>query len=753
MKKAILIILIQLIVLLAGYHVCWAATETLDLQNAVTDRQGEGWDWKADTKTLTLKGIDWAFDEAANAIILPEEAHLVIADGTKNKIVYSEAYTGTKDVIVAVSDLTVSGTGELIVKNDDFRTYYGNIICVEQGDLEVKDAQIIVNGDIYGSGFCCLEGNISLSDCTCQIQVGDHTAAISTKKELNILGGIYHLSGKNGLTADIIKISNGEIDINASHDGVSSRRFYMNDGQVNISSGWKGIRCLYGDWSIPNVWEKPAQEAMIVIAGGRLSINANTTGISTNGQMTFKDCQLNIKAAEIGISGVPMDEAISITNADVNISGIPAIFLTSIEDCSLAADDVIKIDPNLAASVGMQPIRYKFDLYDGNKLVCENYTYYTLMEPNSPTYYKGQFQTSDVSYDVSVSRGARSIWYDGSGLMGAAEASNSISGFYVDGKYIQPKEDMGIPYIDEAGRTMVPLRCAAEALGAAVEWNEAENSITVRKEGYDSAHFTVNSTASYTFGKRFYYSCIIHDTVMDTTPTIKASRVYIPLRYLAQALDAEVRFDNDTKRIDIISFEKRMQENPESNIAQWYQQIWMLQSISSGFDVAEVTPEWLGFAFHDKPDESLGKFLLEDLKTLKLTDKKDLTDTIEQLVALKMYKDDPTGHWGDRAGMAFSAMQAAALVNCGYNTGLLTRDEVLNYAEQIAELIDDNFTDWAEVIDNYYDSLEAYRASATLYYGVITAQTFDHDWKSWGYLAPAVLDRFDNALFRESVIK
>ncbi|MDH7479528.1 MAG: copper amine oxidase N-terminal domain-containing protein, partial [Syntrophomonadaceae bacterium] len=47
----------------------------------------------------------------------------------------------------------------------------------------------------------------------------------------------------------------------------------------------------------------------------------------------------------------------------------------------------------------------------------------------------------------------------------------------------QPVKSDVPPYIDGSGRTMVPVRFVVEALGAGVEWREAERKVLVRGAG------------------------------------------------------------------------------------------------------------------------------------------------------------------------------------------------------------------------------------------------------------------------------
>ncbi|GEA16855.1 hypothetical protein E308F_31010 [Moorella sp. E308F] len=110
----------------------------------------------------------------------------------------------------------------------------------------------------------------------------------------------------------------------------------------------------------------------------------------------------------------------------------------------------------------------------------------------------------------------------------------------VDGREIHPD----VPaYINEDNRTMIPYRAVSEALGATVDWNEADQSVTVRYEG---------RTVVVWIGKNTY-TVNGQQKVMDTVPVIKNDRTMIPLRAVAEGLGCEVRWDGINYIVYVIS--------------------------------------------------------------------------------------------------------------------------------------------------------------------------------------------------------
>jgi hypothetical protein len=85
----------------------------------------------------------------------------------------------------------------------------------------------------------------------------------------------------------------------------------------------------------------------------------------------------------------------------------------------------------------------------------------------------------------------------------------------------------------ESGRTLVPCRVIAEALGAFVNWdNETRTVIIERKK--DSFQLAPDSTIAFKNGEQI---------VLDVPGKIVGDRLYVPLRIIAESLGAKVIWD------------------------------------------------------------------------------------------------------------------------------------------------------------------------------------------------------------------
>ncbi|MCR4435039.1 MAG: copper amine oxidase N-terminal domain-containing protein [Clostridiales bacterium] len=103
------------------------------------------------------------------------------------------------------------------------------------------------------------------------------------------------------------------------------------------------------------------------------------------------------------------------------------------------------------------------------------------------------------------------------------------------------------PFINEDGRTMVPLRFVSTALGAEVDWNGGTQLVTITRGELRIALVVGRSEA------------IVHtgtgDTkrTFDTRAVIKDDRTFVPLRFVSETLGAGVAWDSRNKTVIIRS--------------------------------------------------------------------------------------------------------------------------------------------------------------------------------------------------------
>ena len=87
------------------------------------------------------------------------------------------------------------------------------------------------------------------------------------------------------------------------------------------------------------------------------------------------------------------------------------------------------------------------------------------------------------------------------------------------------------PYIDDAWRTMVPIRALMEAFDSEVIWNQDDSTVTINFDGDTQIVMTVGETG---------YTIDGVDGEMDTVPVNTGDRVYVPIRFVAEGIGFHV---------------------------------------------------------------------------------------------------------------------------------------------------------------------------------------------------------------------
>ncbi|WP_304942758.1 copper amine oxidase N-terminal domain-containing protein, partial [Vallitalea guaymasensis] len=101
------------------------------------------------------------------------------------------------------------------------------------------------------------------------------------------------------------------------------------------------------------------------------------------------------------------------------------------------------------------------------------------------------------------------------------------------------------PFIDANNRTLVPIRFISEALGGQVSWDGDLQQATIT---YDNKVITLVINK-----KEITVDDEVH--VMDTQAILKDSRTYVPVRFVSEAMGANVEWDS-TKYIVTITLKR-----------------------------------------------------------------------------------------------------------------------------------------------------------------------------------------------------
>jgi hypothetical protein len=97
------------------------------------------------------------------------------------------------------------------------------------------------------------------------------------------------------------------------------------------------------------------------------------------------------------------------------------------------------------------------------------------------------------------------------------------------------------PYVDENGRTMVPVRFVSEMLGADVKWNN-ETRTAIIKTSDKNIIMTIGSKTPTVNGQAIE---------LDTAAAMVEGRTMVPLRFVSEALDSKVTWDKGGNAVQV----------------------------------------------------------------------------------------------------------------------------------------------------------------------------------------------------------
>ena len=133
-------------------------------------------------------------------------------------------------------------------------------------------------------------------------------------------------------------------------------------------------------------------------------------------------------------------------------------------------------------------------------------------------------------------------------LMTTAVAESNSVDVYVDGKLAVYDP----PAMIYNQRTMIPLRAVSETLGWDVEW-DAEAGVAYIMD--NERGVTLGISPGVDFIGKAVLDEEAYKITIDTPPIMYDSRLFIPVRAVAEALDVEVGWEAETRSVIVTTFE------------------------------------------------------------------------------------------------------------------------------------------------------------------------------------------------------
>lgn len=240
---------------------------------------------------------------AALNIVSASEVILVLADGSVNALSDASSYAtgedGPSGALHSSADLTITGTGSLIVNgnyNDSIVAKDGlvidsGVIAVNAVDdaIRGKDYLAISGGTITatagGDGLKsdnaedAAKGFVAIKGGTVTVTAGD--GGVNGQTDTIVGGGDLTVSaGGDGLTSNTaLAVGGGTITVAASTEGLESAETAITGGMLDFTSSGDAINASVSDTFIA----MPS----LVISGGTVDLDAEGDGIDVNGTFTM----------------------------------------------------------------------------------------------------------------------------------------------------------------------------------------------------------------------------------------------------------------------------------------------------------------------------------------------------------------------------------------------------------------------------------------------------------------------------------
>lgn len=288
--------------------------------------------------------------------------------------------------------------------------------------------------------------------------------------------------------------------------------------------------------------------------------------------------------------------------------------------------------------------------------------------------------------------------------------------------------EMDVPPDVRDGRTMVPIRVVAEALGADVEWVQNTQQIIMTRAGV-TVTMTLNSTTATIDGEA---------VEMDVAPYATEGRTLIPARYVAEFFGQKVDWDGNRRQV-LITEDKSVAG--DSNLEQWAVNMGLIygfQYFGSNYGLPAPYGKPIRFGMYDRTAkevestrtglannwgiESRDELIslvqrmtfhghndsFQDAATIvKAMNDKAFDDLVARSSTVDKYMWPYTREinqrWGDKGILAWDLSRMGAMVQWGYNAGYITYEEALALVEPAAQLTQETFTSWDEFYLNYLD--------------------------------------------------
>jgi len=507
-------------------------------------------------ETITVNKGEVTIDQDGNTVTVPEGSEVKVGDVTVNKgevtvepadnnaaepeedkvtiSAGSEIEVDGKDITVGEGGATIesgeSGStvtlpeGSQIEIGEDTKITVGEggttitpeeeVILPEGSEIEIGEGTKITVGDGEGNDDTATitpEGEVTLPDGS-KIETGEDT-------EITVGEGGATLDPDSGditlSEGSKIEVGGNEIIVGDGEGEDDTVKIDSENGTVIIPEGstiTQGngtvIESVDGDLTLDDDGNVVIPEGGTVNVDGRPTVFPNGGGIDTDGTVNITPNTSNSGNKSSKKYDVSVDTK-NIKNGSVKLSPSKAkkgatVTLTVTPDAGYELEKLVVLDK------------------DGNKveLTDKGDGKFTFKMPRGGVEVDAEFVEADAAgkSEIVLTIGSNIVMVDGEPVV------NDVA-----------------PII-RGERTFLPIRLIAEALGATVAWNEADQSVAIVKDGLEIVIY---------IGQAF--ALVNGDPVaLDEAAFIENSRTYLPLRFIVENLGAAVTWDGVSKTVTVV---------------------------------------------------------------------------------------------------------------------------------------------------------------------------------------------------------
>ncbi len=284
------------------------------------------------------------------------------------------------------------------------------------------------------------------------------------------------------------------------------------------------------------------------------------------------------------------------------------------------------------------------------------------------------------------------------------------------------------------GRTMIPVRCLAEQMGAEVSYDSTLKAARIVRAGVEII-MPIGSKTCTVNGKPFQ---------MDAAPYIENGRTMIPARYVSELFGQSIQWVSET-RTAAVTENKSLAG--DTNLEQWAMPMGAYlgavnnggrlifggkgRGLSYSKDVigqpsaagTVYTYEWARYLLEDSWSIRDRAGLIEtvcsmtaaghnanflhDVEMIASMTDAEYRALLSQASGVDAYMFPYTKalgeKWGERGILCWDLFRMSNLVQWGYAAGYLTYPEALALLEPAAAALHENFSSWEEACENYLD--------------------------------------------------